>query len=200
MTAAAGGTGIFACQLAKIAGHYVIGTCSSDEKAEFLRNVIGVDRAINYRKENLDKVLKREFKNGIDIVYESVGGETFETCCSHLAVKGRLIVIGMIAGYVDGSSWNSSASQFGGASLSSILLQKSASVRGFFLNHFRASSLRHTQKLVDLVSAGKLSSIVDPQPFYGLESIHSAVQYMYSGKNIGKVVVTITPPSHTSKL
>ena len=50
MTAAAGGTGQFAVQLAKLAGCHVIGTCSSDEKCKFLQS-IGCDHAINLSKK-----------------------------------------------------------------------------------------------------------------------------------------------------
>jgi NADPH-dependent curcumin reductase CurA len=55
VTAAAGGTGIIAVQLAKLAGNYVIGTCSSDEKAALLTR-LGVDRVVNYKKESLKQV------------------------------------------------------------------------------------------------------------------------------------------------
>jgi NADPH-dependent curcumin reductase CurA len=43
------------------------------------------------------QVLKKEFPRGVDIIYESVGGETFDVCLNALAVYGRLIVIGMIS-------------------------------------------------------------------------------------------------------
>lgn len=59
VTAAAGGAGQIAVRLAKLAGNFVIGTCSSDEKAEALRS-IGCDRVINYKKENFAQVLKTE--------------------------------------------------------------------------------------------------------------------------------------------
>jgi NADPH-dependent curcumin reductase CurA len=63
VTAAAGGTGQFAVQLAKLKGCTVIGTCSSEAKVKFLKS-IGCDRAINYKTENLDQVLGKEFPNG----------------------------------------------------------------------------------------------------------------------------------------
>ena len=44
----------------------------------------------------------------IDIIYESVGGATFETCVNHLAVKGVLIVIGAVSQYMDQSAWDTS--------------------------------------------------------------------------------------------
>jgi len=104
VTAAAGGTGLFAVQLAKLAGNHVIGTVSSDNKATILKE-LGCDRVINYRTENLNDVLKKEYPKGIDLVYESVGGDMFDVCVRHLAVHGRLIVIGAISGYKDGSAW-----------------------------------------------------------------------------------------------
>ena len=44
-------------------------------------------------------MLKETYPAGVDVVYESVGGETYETCINRLAEKGRLIVIGYISGY-----------------------------------------------------------------------------------------------------
>jgi len=63
VTAAAGGTGVFAVQLAKLAGNHVIGTCSSDEKIQMLKQ-LGCDRVINYKKENMAQVLKTEYPDG----------------------------------------------------------------------------------------------------------------------------------------
>jgi NADPH-dependent curcumin reductase CurA len=61
VTAAAGGTGHIAVQLAKLAGNHLIGTCSSEQKAELLKK-LGCDRIINYRRENLAQVLKSEYR------------------------------------------------------------------------------------------------------------------------------------------
>ena len=51
--------------------------------------------------QNLNTALKKNYPEGVDVVYESVGGETYETCVNRLANKGRLIVIGYISGYQD---------------------------------------------------------------------------------------------------
>ena len=53
---------------------------------------------LNKDRSNVQfQVLKKEFPRGVDIIYESVGGETFDVCLTALAVYGRLIVIGMIS-------------------------------------------------------------------------------------------------------
>ena len=76
----------------------MIGTCSSNEKADVLKS-LGCNRPINYNEEDVYQVLKKEYPKGIDVIYESVGGQMFETCVRNLAVRGRLIVIGMITQY-----------------------------------------------------------------------------------------------------
>lgn len=196
VTAAAGATGSFAVQLGKLAGCNVIGTCSTDDKAAFLRS-IGCDRAINYRKESLFKTLRAEYPKGIDAVYESVGGEQFEAAVNNLAVKGRLVVIGFISGYQDGSGWTGAADAAGGAGgktpLVAKLLGKSASVRGFFLNNYAKQWKPHMQRLLGLIRDGKVRCVVDGRRFEGLESVAEAVEYMYKGGNTGKVVVAIQP-------
>ncbi|XP_046369142.2 prostaglandin reductase-3-like [Haliotis rufescens] len=200
VTAAAGGTGQFAVQLAKLAGCHVIGTCSSEEKVKFLKS-LGCDRPINYKVESVKEVLKKEYPGGIDVVYESVGGEMFDTCVNSLATKGRLIVIGYISGYESQTGFKPSRT----SALPQRLLPKSASVRGFFLFHYTNYIQEYMAKLITLLSQGKLQSVIDQGettptgPFVGLDSVADAIDYMYQGTNKGKVVVQLKA-STSSKL
>lgn len=194
VTAAAGATGQFAVQLAKLAGNHVIGTCSNEAKVDYLKS-LGCDRVINYKEESVFQVLKNEYPKGVDLVFEAVGGEMFDACVNNLAVKGRLIVIGAISGYENASFWEQNKSNRPepktSVPLATKLLQKSASVRGFFLNHFTSDAAVHAKKLSNLVQAGKLNPGVDPTPFVGLEAVADALDYMYARKNIGKLVVSL---------
>lgn len=198
VTAAAGGTGQFAVQLAHLAGCHVIGTCSSDEKIKFLRS-IGCHRPINYTKEDLMKVLREEYPQGIHVVYESLGGEVFNTCVRNMAIGGRLLIIGMITHYQEKSFRIAPT-----IPLQQLLLTKSASLRGFFLFHYMKDLPQHVKKLAQLEATKKLQVKVDlgaglPQgPFRGLESIVNAVDYLYTKQSQGKVVVTLH--EGTSKL
>ncbi|XP_059157939.1 prostaglandin reductase-3-like, partial [Physella acuta] len=195
VTAAAGGTGQFAVQLAKLAGAHVIGTCSSDSKADFLKS-IGCDRTVNYNKENLGDVLSKEYPNGVDVVYESVGNEMLDAALKNLAVHGRLIVIGSIANY-EGSTVNAEMKTSSKVNAPFALLAKSASMRGFFLIHYKNDYQRHVGTLSKLYMEGKLKISTDngkdspSGPFVGLEKIADAVEYMYSRKNVGKIYVEI---------
>ena len=217
VTAAAGATGMFAVQLAKLGGAHVIGTCSSSDKVDVLKR-LGCDRVVNYKKESLNSVLHKEYKGGIDVVYESVGGEFLDICIRHLAVKGRLIVIGFISGYSDGSGWKDGASPAPAASKVlpvpwyAELLRKSATVSGFFLNDYARDIPAHMKNLTALVMSGRLQSVVDDgsttrtgssasdqgkhTAFTGLADIANAIDHMYRGANIGKVVVRIGKSTH----
>ncbi|KAM4689777.1 prostaglandin reductase 3 [Discoglossus pictus] len=195
VTAAAGGTGQFAVQLAKKAKCYVIGTCSSEEKAGFLKS-IGCDLPINYKTEKVFSIIKKEFPKGIDVVYESVGGEMFDNSVNSLATRGRLIIIGFISGY----QTSHGNSPIKASILPTILLKKSASIHGFFLTEYLSDYKEALISLMKMYQNGELVCEVDygelsPEgKFIGLESVFRAVDYMYMGKNIGKIVVELPHP------
>jgi len=199
ITAAAGGTGHLAVQLAKNAGCHVIGTCSNEEKSQYLKS-IGCDHVINYKTESLRDVLKESYPKGIDVIYESIGGEIFETCLNRLGVNGRLIVIGYIASYnspagIDRSHRN--------ATMITKLLLKSGTVSGFFLFNHKEHYPTHMKKMVSMLNDGRLKTLIDQhdvngKAFIGLESVFDALDHLYSGKSKGKVIVEI--PHNGSKL
>ncbi|KAJ4962191.1 hypothetical protein NE237_022130 [Protea cynaroides] len=188
VTAAAGGTGQFAVQLAKLAGNTVVATCGGKEKAALLKE-LGVDRVIDYKAEDVKTVLKEEFPKGIDIIYESVGGKMFNQCLNALAIYGRLVVIGMISQYQGADGWV--PSNYTG--LCEKILAKSQTVVGFFLIQYARLFQEHLDRLVHLFSSGKLKVTVDPKKFLGLKSVADAVEYLHSGRSVGKVVVCIDP-------
>ena len=182
VTAAAGGTGQYAVQLAKLAGNTVVGTCGTDEKADFLRD-LGVDRVVNYRAEDLKTALREA--GPFDLVYESVGRRFFDLALRNLAVKGRLLIIGYVSEYVDGLEAAT------GPRVYADLLQKSASLRGFFLPHFARQYAEHVRRLVGLMRSGDLRVEIDERPFEGIDHIVEAVEYLHSGASRGKVVVRL---------
>uniref|UniRef100_A0A0A9BTL5 Enoyl reductase (ER) domain-containing protein n=1 Tax=Arundo donax TaxID=35708 RepID=A0A0A9BTL5_ARUDO len=188
VTAAAGGTGQFAVQLAKLTGNKVVATCGGESKAALLAS-LGADRVINYRNERIKDVLKKEFPRGVDIIYESVGGEMFDLCLNALAIHGRLIVIGMISQYQGEDGWK--PQNYTG--LCEKILAKSQTVAGFFLVQYAHLWQDHLDKLFDLYASGKLKVSLDHKKFVGVASVPDAVEYLHSGKSVGKVVVCIDP-------
>lgn len=182
VTAAGGGTGHIAVQLAKLAGNHVIGTCGSDRKEELLRE-LGCDRIINYRTENLNQVLQQEYPNGVNLVFECVGRQVFDTCVDNLAIRGRLVVVGFV------SEYGKNFEQVTQARVYQKLFWKAASVRGFLMPMYKEYMVEARDRLFNLFYSDKLKVAVDPTEFQGVESIPAAVEYLLSGKNCGKVVV-----------
>lgn len=183
ITAAAGGVGAFAVQFAKQAGNHVIGTCSSDAKAQTLK-ALGCDRVVNYKREDLGAVLSAEYPEGVNLVLENVGGKLFDDAVDNLAVLGRLVVNGFISEYLSGPV------DVIAPRLYQKLLWQSRMVHGFILGHFAETIPAHLQRIMTDYGAGKISAQVDPTVFKGVDSIVDAVEYMYSGRNNGKIIIT----------
>jgi NADPH:quinone reductase-like Zn-dependent oxidoreductase len=94
------GIGSAAVQLAKLAGAFVIGNASSDEKLEFAAG-LGMDVGINYtRQDVVEEVMRATGGDGVDVVFEHVGGASFQFALESLAKDGRLVTCGAHAGEV----------------------------------------------------------------------------------------------------
>lgn len=102
VSSAAGGVGSIACQLAKIKGCYVAGSCGSDAKVNWLVNELGMDHAFNYRKigfDNITEELNRAYPNGIDIYFDNVGGKHLEAAFNNMNTFGRIALCGTTSQY-----------------------------------------------------------------------------------------------------
>jgi len=98
--AAAGGVGLIACQWAKFLGATVIGTVGSDEKAE-LAKAHGCDHPIVYTREDFVKRVKElTGGNGVPVVYDSVGKDTFDKSLDCLRPLGLMVSFGQSSGAV----------------------------------------------------------------------------------------------------
>ncbi|MBT4932051.1 MAG: quinone oxidoreductase [Rhodospirillaceae bacterium] len=99
--AAAGGVGLIVCQWAKHLGATVIGTVGSDEKAE-LAKAHGCDHAIVYTRENFkDRVEEITDGEGVNVVYDSIGKDTFMDSLDCLKPLGMMVTFGNATGPVD---------------------------------------------------------------------------------------------------
>ena len=99
--AAAGGVGLIVCQWAKHLGATVIGTVGSNEKAE-LAKAHGCDHAIVYTRENFkDRVKEITEGAGVNVVYDSIGKDTFMDSLDCLKPLGMMVTFGNATGPVD---------------------------------------------------------------------------------------------------
>ncbi|HXJ85981.1 MAG TPA: quinone oxidoreductase [Candidatus Binatia bacterium] len=98
--AAAGGVGLLVVQLAHAIGARVIGTASSDEKAQLAREA-GADEVIVFTKQDFEDEVKRlTGVKGVDVVYDGVGKATFEKNLNVMRPRGMLVLYGMSSGVV----------------------------------------------------------------------------------------------------
>lgn len=98
--AAAGGVGLLLIQMLKMAGARVIGTCSTDEKAELARGA-GADQVVRYTTEDfVDAARRFSGGRGVDVVYDAVGQSTFEGSLKALRPRGMLVAFGNASGPV----------------------------------------------------------------------------------------------------
>jgi NADPH:quinone reductase len=99
--AAAGGVGLLLVQLAKAAGATVIGTCSTEEKAERVR-AAGADHVIRYTETDFREEVRRWTGGaGVNVVYDSVGRTTFQGSLASLEPRGYLVLYGQSSGKVE---------------------------------------------------------------------------------------------------
>jgi hypothetical protein len=184
ISAAAGGIGHILVQLAKLAGNRVIGVTSTSAKREFLLG-LGCDRVIAYREENLAATLASVAPSGLDIAYDTVGGEVFDTFLDRLAHRGRLIVSGHTSDF-DKPIENAAQPR-----VYRKLYWKSASIRAFQNQAFPEHQAAATAQMLEWYYAGKIRPQVDQTPFHGLEAVADAVEFMLAGRNRGKVTVRL---------
>ena len=99
--AAAGGTGLLLCQLARRAGARVLGTASTEAKADAAR-AAGADEVILYTDRDFyDAVMDLTGGRGVDVVYDSVGRATFTKSLDSLARRGTMVLFGASSGAVE---------------------------------------------------------------------------------------------------
>ncbi|MDZ4771292.1 MAG: quinone oxidoreductase [Chloroflexota bacterium] len=98
--AAAGGTGQLVVQMAKRRGARVLATVGSEAKAQIAR-ALGADEVILYREQDFEQEVKRLTDGrGVQVVYDSVGADTFEKSLRSLARRGMLVLFGAASGVV----------------------------------------------------------------------------------------------------
>jgi NADPH-dependent curcumin reductase CurA len=183
VTGAAGAVGIVACQIAKARNCRVIGTVGSDEKAAWLKDNAGVDATINYRTAgNLRRAIASAAPEGIDLTFENVGGEHLEAALANMKDFGRVAICGLI------SQYNATDAGPGIRNIRDVLTRR-LTVRGFIVSDHLGLRPRFLAEMVEWIKAGKMrwtETIID-----GFERTPEAFLGLFSGRNIGKMVVRI---------
>jgi NADPH-dependent curcumin reductase len=97
VSAAAGGVGSIVGQIAKIKGCRVIGVAGGEDKCRWLVDELGFDAAIDYKAEDVKRALGEAAPKGVDVYFDSVGGELLELALTRLRNFGRVVLCGAIS-------------------------------------------------------------------------------------------------------
>ena len=99
VSAAAGAVGSLAAQMAKVRGHYVVGSAGSPDKVRYLLDELGLDAAFNYKDGPLPELLRQAAPDGIDLYFDNVGGDHLQAALGALRPWGRVAMCGAISDY-----------------------------------------------------------------------------------------------------
>jgi NADPH:quinone reductase len=164
--AAAGGVGLLAVQMAKLAGARVIGTCSTEEKAERAR-AAGADQVVRYTEEDFVEAAKRlTGGEGVDLAIDGVGRATFEGSVAATRVRGHVILFGQASGEPSpvrprqllGSRTLTCASLFDYARDRSEMLARTAQVFGW---HADGRLRVHVDRVLPLAEAAQAHRLLE---------------------------------------
>ncbi len=185
VSAAAGAVGSLVGQLGKILGCRVIGIAGSNEKCEWITHELGFDAAVNYRgNEPLAKALAKHCPEGIDIYFDSVGGETLETVLDCINVGARVALCGMISGYND--SGDEGRVRAGPRNIMQVIIKR-AYMQGFLVLDYWNRGAEAIAALAQWHQAGRLKyrvHVID-----GLNNMPTALNMLFDGSNRGKLIV-----------
>jgi NADPH2:quinone reductase len=179
--AVAGGVGTAAVQIGKIIGVEMYGTSSSDEKLERVQQ-LGLQHSINYQKQNYQEAIKDlTHGEGVDVVFEMLGGEHTAKSVKCLRDFGRVI------------SYGSAAGQRAQLDVGT-LYAKGASVHGLWLTYLstNADVMRQAWNQLSVwAGQGKLRPLIGE--VLPMEKAGDGYRLLLERKNVGKIVLTVLP-------
>jgi NADPH2:quinone reductase len=177
--AAAGGVGLIACQWAKALGLKLIATAGSDEKCQ-LALLSGASHAINYRTQDFAaRVQEITGGQGVKVVYDSVGKDTWEGSLACLRRFGLMVSFGNASGPVPPISVAALAPKG--------LYLTRPSV--FVYAHSRETTQAMADQLFEVVSSGKVNIHIAQR--YALQEVRAAHQALEARQTTGSTILTV---------
>lgn len=183
ISGAAGAVGNVAGQLAKLRGCRVIGSAGSTEKIKFLHEECGFDSVFNYKDGPVSEQLLRAAPDGIDVYFDNVGGESFAAALDAMRLHGRIIACGSISNY------NAERPQPGPSNLFNIITKR-LTMKGLIVRDYLDRQGEFEKEVGGYFRAGKITS--KETVITGIDRAPDAFIGLFSGQNIGKMVVKLT--------
>jgi len=185
VSGAAGAVGSLVGQIAKIKGCRTIGIAGGAEKCTRLTHDYGFDAAIDYRGKDvsaLEAEIKAAAPDGIDIIFENVGGDIMDASLLSINEKARVILCGLISEY--------NSEPVGIRNLWQLIV-KQATIKGFLVRDYPPRFPEGAAQMGAWISEGKIK--FDEDIDVGIENAYDAFMKLFSGGNQGKMILDVSP-------
>jgi NADPH-dependent curcumin reductase len=183
VSGAAGSVGAHVGQIAKLKGCRVVGIAGGPQKCEFITKTLGFDAAIDYKSDNLFKAIPVQCPDGIDIMFDNVGGDALTAALMNINLRARVVLCGGISVY------NATAPMPGPASYL-MLVGRRARMEGFIYLDYEHEWPAMIGEMAGWMSDGKLGcpdDIVEG----GIEMFPQTLLKLFGGENFGKLMLKI---------
>jgi NADPH-dependent curcumin reductase CurA len=185
VSGAAGAVGSVVGQIGKIKGCRVIGIAGGAEKCRRLVEDYGYDVAIDYRGKSADQLsaeIGAAAPDGVNMVFENVGGDVLDASLLNLAMNARVLLCGLI------SEYNSDAGKVGARNIWQLIVKR-ATMQGFLIADYVPRFAEGATQIAQWIGEGKMRIDEDVQE--GLENAYPAFMRLFSGANTGKLILRI---------
>lgn len=182
VSGAAGATGSIVGQLAKIAGCRAIGIAGGEDKCRWLVEEAGYDAAIDYKAGDVKQQLKELCPNGIDVIFDNVGGAILDAMLARIATNARVVICGGISRYESGGLPAGPSNYFN-------LVFRRGTMSGFIVLDWAPEFPAIRKRLERFVADGKLAFREDIQ--HGFENAPATLQRLFVGANRGKQLLEL---------
>ncbi len=182
VSAAAGGVGQMAVQIARIEGCRVAGIAGGAEKCAFVANELGAHAVIDYKSDqNLSAAIARACPDGVDLYFDNVGGPTLDAALEHLRPGARVVLCGRI-------SQTHAAEPYGIRNLPKFAASRGR-MQGFLVFNYHERYDEARTWLAARLRDGSLHQRL--HVLEGLSEAPRGLGMLFRGENTGKLVVRV---------
>ena len=191
VSAASGGVGQVAGQLARLHGCRVVGIAGKSEKCTYLTEALGFDACVSHLDSDFETRLAAACPDGIDVYFENVGGRVYEAVLPLLAQHARITLCGMISQY--GNTDGRDAAEVWRRTGAPYFSRRAVEVHPLFVGNYVAShQAEFLQRMAGWIAAGEVRDREDI--WSGIERAPEALAAMLRGDNFGKTLVEVARP------
>jgi hypothetical protein len=182
VSAAAGAVGSTAGQLARLAGCRVVGIAGSTEKCRIAVETFGFDACVNYKAPEWCAELERAAGAPVHVYFDNVGGTVLDAVMERLAVRGRVVLCGLIGQYNTGVPTMMPVAS---------VIKKRARLLGLVVYDYEHLLDEYVARGARWLREGRLRFLEDRAD--GLAAAPAAFHRLMSGQNVGKSIVVVSP-------